>query len=122
MIRLFLQCPKCFTPHVDQDGWEKIEHKTHLCAKCDWLWRPLPHPSIGINTHQVQQVVAWSDMSHSGGPYLKLTQQPDGDIVVAIVDENGRTASVEFCTSGSRHPGAVHLLRNLMDLLSAQPE
>jgi ribosomal protein S9 len=54
------------------------------------------------------------DMSTTGR--LRLMRQEDGDMCVAIVDERGRVASVEFCTTmrgGGRSPRTFAALRAL---------
>lgn len=56
------------------------------------------------------------DMSRLGR--LRLLQQTDGDIIIAVQsEENGLIQpgdSVEFCTSGGRSPHTLAALRNLM--------
>ena len=51
------------------------------------------------------------DMSATGR--LRLMRQEDGDMCVAIIDERGHVASVEFCTSmcgGGRSPKTLAAL------------
>jgi len=57
------------------------------------------------------------DMSPNGK--LTLHQQDDGDVVVTVMDENGRTVAVEFCMSGGRSP---RTLAGLFALLCAMAE
>lgn len=61
------------------------------------------------------------DMSPRG--YLKLLQQDDGDIIVAVYPEEGGLiqpgGSVEFCTSGGRSPRTHKALRALMVAMAA---
>lgn len=56
------------------------------------------------------------DMSQGG--HLKLVQQDDGDIIVAVYpEEHGLIqsgSSVEFCTSGGRSRHTLQALRALM--------
>lgn len=54
------------------------------------------------------------DMSTSGR--LRLLRQDDGDMCVAIIDEEGTMASVEYCTPGTgggKSPKTLHALRAL---------
>ncbi|MBU2765810.1 hypothetical protein HAP94_06270 [Acidithiobacillus ferrivorans] len=54
------------------------------------------------------------DMSTTGR--LRLMRQEDGDMCVAVIDERGRVASVEFCTplrGGGRSPRTFAALRAL---------
>ena len=61
------------------------------------------------------------DMSSTGR--LRILQQPDGDIIVAVIPAIGdwmRQNSVEFCaicSGGGRSPKTLAALRNLMDAI-----
>lgn len=59
-------------------------------------------------------IVRKEDMSVNGR--LRVLRQPDGDMCVAIIDDDGNMASVEFCTPGTgggRSPKTIHALRQL---------
>ena len=44
-----LFCPKCNFQHIDQNEWATIRlHKTHLCEKCKFEWRPFEYYTIGV--------------------------------------------------------------------------
>jgi hypothetical protein len=43
-----LSCPKCHFPHVDEGNWATTPHRTHLCARCEHLWRPYPVATYGV--------------------------------------------------------------------------
>lgn len=54
------------------------------------------------------------DMSKNGR--LEVFRQDDGDICIAIIDENGNRAGVEFCTrfgGGGKSPRTLKALNNL---------
>jgi len=52
-------------------------------------------PRVPINTFIARK----EDMSRDGR--LRLFKQEDGDICVAVIDEYGNSAGVEFCSVGS---------------------
>ena len=55
-------------------------------------------------------------MSPNGS--IALFQQDDGDIIIAVTNDVGRTVSVEFCTifgGGGGSPNTFEALRNLLD-------
>lgn len=59
-------------------------------------------------------IVRKEDMSDSGR--LRLLRQEDGDMCVAIIEDDGTMASVEFCSvglGGGRSPKTVQALRQL---------
>lgn len=59
-------------------------------------------------------IVRKEDMSVTGR--LRLLRQEDGDMCVAIIDDEGNQASVEFCTPGSgggKSPKTLAALRAL---------
>ena len=63
----------------------------------------------------------FEDMSVRGR--LRLLQQDDGDIVVAIItdpdsDARGLSASVEFCTSGGHSFRTLTALKALMEAMA----
>lgn len=51
------------------------------------------------------------DMSATG--HLSLIKQEDGDICMTVVNGSGRSAGIEFCTSGGRSPRTLIALNML---------
>lgn len=47
---MVLHCPKCITQHVDKPRgeWKNPPHRSHLCAKCGFVWRPADVATNGI--------------------------------------------------------------------------
>ena len=65
----------------------------------------------------MRQAERFEDMSPRGR--LRVLQQDDGDMLVAVVedpdgDHGGILVGVEFCTSGGKSPKTLEALRNLM--------
>ena len=68
----------------------------------------------------------YEDMSSTG--MLRLIQQRDGDIVVAVIpcmhgEDKGRAISVEFCNTGSgggKSPRVLQALRALMEAIGEE--
>lgn len=61
-----------------------------------------------------QFIVRKEDMSVSGR--LRLLRQEDGDMCVAVIDDDGNQASVEFCSpgmGGGKSPKTIQALRAL---------
>lgn len=69
-------------------------------------------------------VARLEDMSVHG--LLRLIQQDDGDIIIAVTPEEngciGLGVSVEFCTSGGKSPHTLHALRALMAAMQKDNE
>lgn len=77
-----------------------------LTAKQGELMRPQPPCN--------RFIVRKEDMSVSGR--LRLLRQEDGDMCVAVIDDEGNEASVEFCTpgfGGGKSPKTLAALRAL---------
>ena len=53
------------------------------------------------------------DMSQSGR--IRLMRQEDGDMVIAVIDDEGNMASAEFCvtSAGGKSPRTLEALRGL---------
>lgn len=57
--------------------------------------------------------------SMSAKGFLRLLKQDDGDIILAIVDEEGESASVEFCAPGAGGGGSRRTYGALIQLIAA---
>ncbi len=53
-IDMLLFCPGCGTQHIDEPntllGWTNPPHRTHMCAKCGYLWRPSDMATNGVDS------------------------------------------------------------------------
>ncbi len=47
-IPMVLHCPICSLLHVDENGWELRQHRTHQCQGCGYEWRPCSRPTVGV--------------------------------------------------------------------------
>lgn len=47
--RLILFCPECDFQHIDEGEWSTRLHKTHLCLRCGFLFRPSEEPTFGVS-------------------------------------------------------------------------
>lgn len=51
-IPMILHCPGCGEQHIDapepERGWTNPPHRSHLCARCGFIWRPADVPTIGV--------------------------------------------------------------------------
>lgn len=51
-IPMVLYCPGCGEQHIDAPdeaaGWSNPPHRSHLCARCGFLWRPADVPTAGV--------------------------------------------------------------------------
>lgn len=49
---MILQCPHCSEQHVDEPdvakGWTNPPHRSHLCQRCGFTWRPADVPTTGV--------------------------------------------------------------------------
>lgn len=57
------------------------------------------------------------DMSPHGK--LRVIWQPDGDLIIECVEDNGFRAAVEFCNSGGQSPRTLRALRILILAMQA---
>src|SRR6266478_7437898 len=55
-IDMVLFCPRCGGQHIDYPdpdrGWENPPHRTHLCAVCEYQWRPSDFATNGVGQTQ----------------------------------------------------------------------
>ena len=51
-IDMILFCPRCGMQHVDKvdlpRGWGDPPHRSHLCERCRFAWRPADVPTYGV--------------------------------------------------------------------------
>lgn len=53
-IDMVLHCPNCGAQHIDAvensptSSWANPPHKSHLCAKCKYIWRPADVATNGV--------------------------------------------------------------------------
>ena len=51
-IDMILNCHRCDYQHVDlpepEKGWTNPPHKSHLCHRCGYVWRPADVPTNGV--------------------------------------------------------------------------
>jgi hypothetical protein len=52
-IPMVLHCPRCGFQHIDapepEKGWENPPHRSHLCSRCQYVWRPCDLPTVGVD-------------------------------------------------------------------------
>jgi hypothetical protein len=60
----------------------------------------------------VKEALRFEDMSPTGR--LVIRRQDDGDICIQVIDAEGRSTGVEFCTSGGKSPRTRRALSALM--------
>lgn len=57
-IKMVLHCPNCGTQHIDKPEperqWLNPPHRSHLCAKCAWVWRPADVATVGVEKIQTK--------------------------------------------------------------------
>lgn len=54
-IDMVLFCPHCGMQHVDAANaadWSNPPHRSHLCARCNFIWRPADVPTNGVEKIQ----------------------------------------------------------------------
>lgn len=51
-VALLLFCPNCTFQHIDAPNpdlaWTNPPHRSHLCGKCGYIWRPADVPTVGV--------------------------------------------------------------------------
>lgn len=51
-IDMLLYCPGCGHQHIDKPdrrlGWTNPPHRTHMCERCGYLWRPCDVATNGV--------------------------------------------------------------------------
>lgn len=51
-IPMILFCPNCGLQHVDapesENGWANPPHRSHLCHRCEHIWRPSNVETEGV--------------------------------------------------------------------------
>lgn len=57
-IPMVLHCPRCGFQHVDKPepdkGWDNPPHRSHLCGKCQYVWRPADVATVGVEAVQTR--------------------------------------------------------------------
>lgn len=70
-INMVLHCPSCGRQHLDMPneviGWTNPPHRSHLCEKCGYVWRPADVPTNGVAS-------VTTSSEHDGYPMLTRTQ------------------------------------------------
>ena len=68
-INMILSCPSCSFPHLDEATaeWPNPPHRSHLCLRCGWVWRPADVPTNGVPSLSTRGT-ADSDMSLHNNP------------------------------------------------------
>jgi hypothetical protein len=83
-IPMVLHCPKCTTQHVDapdpDKGWTNPPHKSHLCHKCGFIWRPADVPTVGVEKIKTRGKV---DSDQRTVDVVLTPKYPDGSQVLA---------------------------------------
>lgn len=49
-VDMLLDCPNCGHPHIDDPlgDWTNPPHRSHLCARCGYVWRPADVCTNGV--------------------------------------------------------------------------
>lgn len=53
-IDMLLYCPKCDFQHIDmpegkESKWTNPPHRSHLCKRCGYIWRPCDLATNGVS-------------------------------------------------------------------------
>ncbi|MDT8925237.1 hypothetical protein RBE51_20805 [Pseudomonas taiwanensis] len=91
----------------DFSGHEVLEAARKYAASLNGDQKPVP-----INEH----LRRWEDM---GQGRLELFREEDGDMIVTVIDPEGHSSSVQFCTYGSGGGQSPKVLKALYTLASA---
>lgn len=108
------QVEELLTEHgttVDEDfsGHEVLEAARKYAASLNGDQKPVAVP---INEH----LRRWEDMGHGR---LELFREEDGDMIVTVIDPEGHSSTVQFCTYGSGGGQSPKVLKALYTLASA---
>lgn len=104
------QCDGCRSGDpVDAEGFHRNPYM--LCQRERYEAAPVVGGEAGVDAERRE------DMSASGR--LRLHAQDDGDMCVMVIEDDGTSATVEFCSSGGRSPNTLQALRDLSRAMRA---
>lgn len=88
-IPMMLHCPACGFQHVDaeSDGWKNPPHRSHLCSRCNCIWRPADVATVGV-TAIVTRGLSDNWGGNSTRPAFK-SDAPVEQLAVAIINDAG---------------------------------